>query len=112
MIAVAIVVGVLAGLVQMLGLLRWVYLVPWLARAHVEAKPEEQRSIEITFEAFHRFLGVGVGEHLGYLLTGLWSRAGSRYVQHRVVAVVGSSTASARPSRRPLTWADAPEFNG
>ncbi len=73
LIAVAIVVGVLAGLVQMLGLLRWVYLVPWLARAHVEAKPEEQRSIEITFEAFHRFLGVGVGEHLGYLLTGLWS---------------------------------------
>jgi Domain of unknown function (DUF4386) len=73
LIAVAIVVGVLAGLVQMLGLLRWVYLVPWLARVHAEAKPEEQRSIEITFEAFHRFLGVGVGEHLGYLLTGLWS---------------------------------------
>ena len=69
----AIVLGVLAGLVQMLGLLRWVYLVPWLARAHAEAKPEDQRSIEITFEAFHRFLGVGVGEHLGYLLTGLWS---------------------------------------
>ena len=41
LIAVAIVVGVLAGLVQMLGLLRWVYLVPWLARAHAEAKPEE-----------------------------------------------------------------------
>ena len=73
LIAVAIVVGVLAGLVQMLGLLRWVYLVPWLARAHDEATPEEQRPIEITFEAFHRFLGVGVGEHLGYLLTGLWS---------------------------------------
>ena len=41
LIAVAIVVGVLAGLVQMLGLLRWVYLVPWLARAHAEAKPED-----------------------------------------------------------------------
>ena len=73
LIAVAIVVGVLAGLVQMLGLLRWVYLVPWLARAHAEAAPDDQRPIEVTFEAFHLFLGVGVGEHLGYLLTGLWS---------------------------------------
>ena len=25
------------------------------------------------FRAFHQYLGVGVGEHLGYLLTGLWS---------------------------------------
>jgi hypothetical protein len=33
---VALVVGVLAGLVQALGLLRWVYLVPALARAHDE----------------------------------------------------------------------------
>ena len=27
----------------------------------------------MVFQAFNRYLGVGVGEHLGYLLTGAWS---------------------------------------
>ena len=47
---------------------------PWLARVHANAStPQERATTEDTFEAFHRFLGVGVGEHLGYLLTGLWT---------------------------------------
>jgi hypothetical protein len=71
---VATTIGVLAGLVQMLGLLRCVYLVPSLARAHTDprASPAE-RAPEAIFRAFHQYLGVGVGEHLGYLLTGVWS---------------------------------------
>jgi hypothetical protein len=74
LVTVATVIGVLAALVQLLGLLRWSYLVPWLARAHGAAStPQERATLEITFEAFHRFLGVGVGEHLGYLFTGLWT---------------------------------------
>ena len=32
-----------------------------------------RRSIEVTFATMHRLLGVGIGEHLGYLLTGLWT---------------------------------------
>ncbi len=72
---VATVVGALAGLVQMLGLLRWVYLVPSLARAHAdpEAGPVQRETAGALFRAFHQYLGVGVGEHLGYLLTGVWS---------------------------------------
>jgi hypothetical protein len=68
-------IGVLAGLVQMLGLLRWVYLVPSLARAHVDpqSSPADREATVAIFRAFHQYLGVGVGEHLGYLLTGLWS---------------------------------------
>lgn len=74
LVVVATVIGVIAALVQLLGLLRWSYLVPWLARAHGAAStPQERATLEITFEAFHRFLGVGVGEHLGYLFTGLWT---------------------------------------
>ena len=77
-----IVVGVAAGLVQALGLLRWPYAVPELARRWVAAdapgtEPAEadatRRSIEVTFAILHRYLGVGVGEHLGYLLTGAWT---------------------------------------
>ena len=68
-------IGVLAGLVQMLGLLRWVYLVPALAREHVDpdSSPAHREATVVVFRAFHQYLGVGVGEHLGYLLTGLWS---------------------------------------
>ena len=77
--AMALVVGVLAGLVQVLGLLRWTYAVPELARRWVAADGDgaagdaTRRSIEVTFAVLHRYLGVGVGEHLGYLLTGAWT---------------------------------------
>jgi hypothetical protein len=72
---VATAVGILAGLVQMLGLLRWVYLVPSLARAYVDpqASPAQREATAAIFRAFHQYLGVGIGEHLGYLLTGVWS---------------------------------------
>jgi hypothetical protein len=61
--------------VQMLGLLRWVFLVPSLARIHEDpqASPAQREATLAIFRAFHQYLGVGVGEHLGYLLTGLWS---------------------------------------
>jgi uncharacterized protein DUF4386 len=72
---IALVVGVLAGFVQVLGLLRWVYLVPTLARTHGDPAAGEstRAAATVTFRAFHQYLGVGVGEHLGYLLTGAWS---------------------------------------
>lgn len=74
-VPLATAIGVLAGLVQMLGLLRWVYVVPALARAYADPTlGSEQREMYIVvFRALHQYLGVGVGEHLGYLFTGIWS---------------------------------------
>jgi hypothetical protein len=71
----AMIVGVLAAAVQFLGLVRWPFLVPFLARedADPEASPARREAIDIVFQAFHRYLGVAVGEHLGYLLTGAWT---------------------------------------
>ena len=73
--AVAATIGVLAALVQFLGLIRWPFLVPYLARvdADPDASPARRESVDVVFQAFNRYLGVGVGEHLGYLLTGAWS---------------------------------------
>jgi Domain of unknown function (DUF4386) len=66
-----LVVGVFAGAVQALGLLRWVFLVPYLAReSEAGADP---KTVDLVFQAFHRYLGVTVGEHLGYLATGAWT---------------------------------------
>lgn len=71
----AIVVGVLAAVVQFLGLARWPFLVPALARAYTDpgSTPATREATKVVFESFHRYLGVGIGECLGYLLTGTWS---------------------------------------
>jgi hypothetical protein len=76
----AVVLGASAALVQALGLVRWPYGVAELARRYVEAPagPDgdaTRETVIVTFATLHRLLGVGVGEHLGYLLTGLWTLA-------------------------------------
>ena len=70
-----IVVGVLAAVVQSLGLARWPFLVPALARTYTDpaSTPAIREATTVVFESFHRYLGVGIGECLGYLLTGAWS---------------------------------------
>jgi hypothetical protein len=76
--ALAIVVGAVAALVQCLGLVRWPFAVPELARRYVAA-PEgpdgepTRQTVATIFATLHRLLGVGIGEHLGYLFTGLWT---------------------------------------
>jgi len=75
LVALSVTIGVLAAAVQFLGLVRWPFLVPYLARADADAdaSPARREAIEIVFQSFHRYLGVAVGEHLGYLFTGAWS---------------------------------------
>jgi hypothetical protein len=75
LLAVATTIGVLAATVQFLGLIRWPFLVPYLAReqAATTAGSPRQEAIDIVFQSFNRYLGVAVGEHLGYAFTGAWS---------------------------------------
>ncbi len=73
----SVVVGSAAALVQALGLVRWPFAVPELARRYAAANGPDaaatRRTIEVVFATLHRLLGVGIGEHLGYLLTGVWT---------------------------------------
>ena len=75
LIVLATTVGVLAAVLQFLGLIRWPFLVPYLARtaADPDASPARREAVDIVFQSFNRYLGVAVGEHLGYLLTGAWT---------------------------------------
>jgi hypothetical protein len=75
LLAVATTIGVLAALVQFLGLMRWPFLVPYLARVDAEpgASPARREAVDVVFQSFNRYLGVAVGEHLGYAFTGAWS---------------------------------------
>ena len=67
--------GVLAGAVQFLGLIRWSFLVPSLADIYtdLDASQATRDSAAVVFQAFHRYIGVAVGEHLGYIFTGVWT---------------------------------------
>jgi len=73
--AVATAFGVIAGVVQFLGLIRWPFLVPFLAETYLApaSSPATREAVAVVFQAFNQYAGVGVGENLGYLFTGLWT---------------------------------------
>jgi hypothetical protein len=78
LVPVGIVVGAAAAIVQVLGLVRWPFVVPELARRYAAADEgpagdATRATIEVAFATLHRLLGVAIGEHLGYLLTGAWT---------------------------------------
>lgn len=72
---VATTFGVVAGLAQTFGFLRWPFLVPHLAQAYLApgASEAQRAAAALVFEAFHRYAGMAVGEHLGYLSTSVWT---------------------------------------
>jgi hypothetical protein len=75
LLAVATALGVLAALVQFLGLVRWPLVVPYLARVDAEREASDARheAVDVVFQSLNRYLGVAVGEHLGYAFTGAWT---------------------------------------
>jgi hypothetical protein len=75
LLSVATAFGLLAGLSQTLGFLRWPFLVPHLAQAYLApgAGEAQRAAAGMVFEAFHRYAGMAVGEHLGYLTTSVWT---------------------------------------
>jgi hypothetical protein len=93
LLALATTIGVLAAVVQFLGLVRWPFLVPYLARADADpdASAARREAVDVVFQSFNRYLGVGVGEHLGYALTGAWSTlVGAALIQSaEVPAAIG-----------------------
>jgi Domain of unknown function (DUF4386) len=68
-------IGVLAGVVQFVGLLRWSFLIPTLANIYTESDASQatRDSVGVVFQAFHHYAGVALGEHLGYIFTGTWT---------------------------------------
>lgn len=74
-LAVGTTIGVLAGAVQFLGLIRWPFLVPSLADIYTDPDSTQatRDSVAVVFQAFHRYAGVAIGEHLGYIFTSAWT---------------------------------------
>jgi hypothetical protein len=74
-LALATTFGVVAGVAQTLGFIRWPFDVPQLATAYLApgASDAQQAAVAVVFDAFHRYAGMAVGEHLGYLSTSVWT---------------------------------------
>jgi hypothetical protein len=66
--------GILGFVVQVVGLLRWVFVVPFLARLFTapEADSATQAAVSAVFVAVHQYGGVILGEHLGQIFIILW----------------------------------------
>jgi hypothetical protein len=64
--------GVGAGVVQAIGLSRWVYVVPGLAALWTAGDAAQRMLAETVFFALHQFAGVGIGEAIGQTLTAAW----------------------------------------
>ena len=61
--------GVLCGIFQVLGFIRWPVLIPYLA----DAKGVSGEVIALVEGAFNHYAGMAVGEHLGFLMQAAWT---------------------------------------
>jgi hypothetical protein len=66
-------VGATSVLLSLIGFLRWVFVVPPLARSYVTGDPITQAAVDAAWTAEHQFGGALLGEHLGQLLAIGWS---------------------------------------
>ena len=66
--------GITGAIAQMIGLLRWTFVVPVLARAYTDptAGAATKESGVIVFQAVHQYGGLVLGEHIGQTFTIIW----------------------------------------
>ncbi len=71
----AVFFGAAGAMAQILGLLRWAFVVPGLARLY--ADPQSSASTReaalVVFQAVHSYGGIALGEHIGQIFTIIWT---------------------------------------
>src|SRR3954449_5712483 len=65
--------GATSVLLSLIGFLRWVFVVPPLARSYATGDPITQAAVDAAWTAQHQFGGALLGEHLSQLLVIGWS---------------------------------------
>lgn len=72
--------GIISLILAVVGLTRWVFVVPVLARLYTDpASSEAMRAAAlVTFQAVHQYGGVVIGEHISQLMTVMWMALISR----------------------------------
>jgi hypothetical protein len=67
--------GALSGILQAIGLMRWVFVVPVLAHLYTDphASVMTREAVSVVYQAVHQYGGVVIGEHLGQTLLIGWT---------------------------------------
>lgn len=65
--------GLVGLLVQMIGLMRWTFVVPVLANNFVTGNEMTKEASKVGFQIIHQYGGVVLGEHIGQLFTIVWT---------------------------------------
>jgi hypothetical protein len=66
-------IGLIGLIVQMIGLLRWTFVVPVLANNFAVGTETTKEASKVGFQIIHQFGGVVLGEHIGQIFTIVWS---------------------------------------
>ena len=82
LMGIATVFGVLGGLMQTIGDLRWPFLLPFLANSYFDphASQATRSAIAIVYKTMDQFGGILMSEHLYYLFIGAWTLLVGRYI--------------------------------
>ncbi len=72
---VATLMGALSGILQAIGLMRWVFVVPVLARLYTDPNVSvmTREAVGVVYQVVHQYGGVVIGEHLGQTLLMGWT---------------------------------------
>ena len=70
----ATVFGIVATIAQIIGLMRWTFVVPILAQAYTDplSSPATRDAALVMFQVVHQYGGVVIGEHIGQSFTIIW----------------------------------------
>jgi hypothetical protein len=74
-LSTATLMGALSGILQAVGLMRWVFVVPILANLYTNpsASTTTREAVSVVYQAVHQYGGVVMGEHLGQTLLVGWT---------------------------------------
>ena len=67
--------GALSGILQSVGLMRWVFVIPILANLYTDSTTNAatREAVSVVYQAVHQYGGVVIGEHLGQMLLVCWT---------------------------------------
>jgi len=74
-LAIATLMGALSGILQAIGLMRWVFVVPILANLYTNpaSSTTTREAVSVVYQVVHQYGGVVIGEHLGQTLLIGWT---------------------------------------
>jgi hypothetical protein len=100
---VATFAGAISVVLALIGFLRWVFVVPPLARMYQDSDAANRTAVAATWLAQHQFGGALLGEHLGQLLGIGWSVTLSIIIiRSRVLPRLAGSRRPARQRALPV----------